>query len=66
MHVLHQTPEGAPVFTPGEAVAEEMSELKAGDGEKVSAYSRGKGKVERGRGDWGGKSGKGDGVEERS
>ena len=36
VHVLHQTPQGAPVFTLGESVAEEMDELKpVGSGEKV-------------------------------
>ena len=35
VHVLHQTPQGAPVFTTGEKVAEEMEELRAGEGEKV-------------------------------
>ncbi|MCJ1299502.1 hypothetical protein MMC08_002294 [Hypocenomyce scalaris] len=36
VHVLHQTPQGAPVFTLGESVAEEMDELKpVGSGEKT-------------------------------
>lgn len=29
IHVLHKTPEGAPVFTPGTDLAEEFKELKA-------------------------------------
>lgn len=33
IHVLHKTPEGAPVFTPGTDLAEEFKELKAKDGE---------------------------------
>ena len=35
VHILHATPEGAPVFTPGTELAEEFGELKAGEGEKV-------------------------------
>ena len=47
VHVLHQTPQGAPVFTLGESVAEEMDELKPmGSGEKVreSLGVRGRGR----------------------
>lgn len=29
VHVLHKTPEGAPIFTPGTLLAEEFKELKA-------------------------------------
>jgi nicotinamidase-related amidase len=29
VHVLHKTPEGAPIFTPGTGLAEEFKELKA-------------------------------------
>lgn len=29
IHVLHQTPEGAPIFTPGTQLAEEFKELTA-------------------------------------
>ncbi|KAF4550479.1 Isochorismatase-like protein [Elsinoe fawcettii] len=35
VHVVHQTPDGAPVFTSGTPLAEEFSELKPKDGEKV-------------------------------
>ena len=35
VHVVHQTPDGAPVFTPGSRFAEEFDELKPKDGEKV-------------------------------
>lgn len=37
VHVVHETPQGAPVFTPGTELAEEFQELTpgAGDGEKV-------------------------------
>lgn len=49
VHVLHRTPEGAPVFTPGEGVAEEMSEVRAEGGEKVSVCSSA-GEEERGGG----------------
>jgi len=35
VHVLHQTPEGAPVFTPGKPVSEEMQGLEPREGEKV-------------------------------
>ncbi|KAH7313546.1 isochorismatase hydrolase [Stachybotrys elegans] len=34
-HVVHETPEGAPVFTPGTELAEEFSELTPKDGEPV-------------------------------
>ncbi|KAI4643688.1 hypothetical protein J4E93_006700 [Alternaria ventricosa] len=34
IHILHQTPEGAPVFTPGTDLAEEFKEVKAQDGEE--------------------------------
>lgn len=68
VHVLHQTPEGAPVFTPGKGVAEEMSELKAREGEKVCARGcgcrggRGAGGEKRGWG-WGGDEGMGKKIE---
>ncbi|KAH7120246.1 Isochorismatase-like protein [Dactylonectria estremocensis] len=35
IHVLHATPEGAPVFTPGTKLAEEFDELTPKEGEKV-------------------------------
>lgn len=35
IHVVHEVPEGAPVFTPDTALAQEFSELKPKDGEKV-------------------------------
>ncbi|PNS19047.1 ATP-dependent DNA helicase MER3 [Sphaceloma murrayae] len=35
VHVVHQTPEGAPVFTPNTELAEEFEELKPKSGEKV-------------------------------
>ncbi|PVI01211.1 Isochorismatase hydrolase [Periconia macrospinosa] len=35
VHVLHQTPEGAPIFTPGTELAKEFEEVKAKDGETV-------------------------------
>lgn len=35
VHVVHATPEGAPVFTPGTKLAEEFAELKPRDGEAV-------------------------------
>ncbi|KAF2816158.1 Isochorismatase hydrolase [Mytilinidion resinicola] len=37
VHILHATPEGAPLFTPGTALAEEFKEVKAEkrDGEEV-------------------------------
>ncbi|RHZ57990.1 putative isochorismatase family hydrolase [Aspergillus thermomutatus] len=35
VHVVHQTPQGAPVFTPGTALAEEFEELTPRAGEKV-------------------------------
>lgn len=35
MHVLHQVPDGAPIFTPGTDLAEEFEELKPKEGEKV-------------------------------
>ncbi|MCJ1248076.1 phospholipase C type enzyme [Trapelia coarctata] len=35
VHILHQVPEGAPVFTPGKPLAEEMDVVKAKQGEKV-------------------------------
>ncbi len=34
VHVVHKVPEGAPVFTPNTALAEEFDELKARPGEK--------------------------------
>ena len=35
VHVLHETPAGAPLFTPGTDLAEEFDELKPMDGEAV-------------------------------
>ncbi|KAL4977918.1 Isochorismatase-like protein [Aspergillus desertorum] len=35
VHVVHQTPSGAPVFTPNTPLAEEFAELKPASGEKV-------------------------------
>ncbi|PKS05623.1 hypothetical protein jhhlp_008142 [Lomentospora prolificans] len=35
VHVVHDTPPGAPVFTPGTKLAEELEELTPKDGEKV-------------------------------
>ncbi|RMZ21972.1 hypothetical protein D0859_14005 [Hortaea werneckii] len=35
VHVVHDTPQGAPVFTPGSKLAEEYDELKPMEGEKV-------------------------------
>lgn len=35
VHISHKTPDGAPVFTPGTALAAEFDELKPRDGEKV-------------------------------
>lgn len=35
VHVVHKTPEGAPVFTPGTALAEEFDEVRQRGGEKL-------------------------------
>ncbi|KAL3481382.1 Isochorismatase-like protein [Aspergillus californicus] len=35
VHVVHEVPQGAPVFTPGTPLAEEFTELKPAAGEKV-------------------------------
>jgi nicotinamidase-related amidase len=35
VHILHKTPEGAPIFTPGSKLAEEFPSLKAKDGEEL-------------------------------
>ena len=35
VHILHKTPEDAPIFTPDTPLAEEFDALKAKDGEKV-------------------------------
>ena len=35
VHILHDTPDGAPVFTPGRDVSEEFDEVRAKEGEKV-------------------------------
>jgi nicotinamidase-related amidase len=35
VHILHATPEGAPLFTPGTELAEEFEEVKAKEGEEV-------------------------------
>ena len=39
VHVLHDTPDGAPLFTPGTELAEEFSELQPKDSEKVCTSS---------------------------
>ncbi|KAF1943921.1 Isochorismatase hydrolase [Clathrospora elynae] len=35
IHVMHKTPEGAPIFTPGTELAEEISDVRAKDGEET-------------------------------
>jgi len=35
VHILHKTPDGAPIFTPGTNLAEEFPSLKAKDGEEL-------------------------------
>jgi nicotinamidase-related amidase len=35
VHIVHEVPEGAPVFTPGTDLAKEFSELTPKEGEKV-------------------------------
>ncbi|KAH6644471.1 Isochorismatase-like protein [Boeremia exigua] len=35
VHVMHQTPEGAPIFTPGTELANEFSNVAAKDGEEI-------------------------------
>lgn len=40
VHVVHLTPEGAPVFTPNSHLAEELSELEPKAGEKVIGKRR--------------------------
>lgn len=35
VHVVHETPDGAPVFTPGTSLAAEFDELEPRGGEKV-------------------------------
>lgn len=35
VHVVHQVPEGTPIFTPGTALAKEFEELTPKSGEKV-------------------------------
>jgi nicotinamidase-related amidase len=35
IHVVHKVPDGAPVFTPGTALAEEFAELKPTNGEHL-------------------------------
>ncbi|EXJ91057.1 hypothetical protein A1O1_04164 [Capronia coronata CBS 617.96] len=40
VHVVHKTPDGAPVFTPGTALAEEFEELQPRPGEKVIEKER--------------------------
>jgi nicotinamidase-related amidase len=35
IHIVHQVPDGAPVFTPGSALAEEFDELAPREGEPV-------------------------------
>ena len=40
VHVVHQTPPGAPVFTPDTQLAKEFAELSPRDGEKVIAKQK--------------------------
>lgn len=35
VHILHKTPDGAPIFTPGTELADEFPSLKAKDGEEL-------------------------------
>ena len=42
VHVVHSTPDGAPVFTPGTELAEEFDELKPKEGEHVSRCRQGR------------------------
>lgn len=35
VHIVHKTPDGAPLFTPGTSLAAEFSELEPKGGEKV-------------------------------
>lgn len=35
VHILHKTPEGAPIFTPNTPLADEFAALKAKDGENL-------------------------------
>lgn len=35
VHIVHKTPDGAPLFTPGTSLAAEFAELAPRDGEKV-------------------------------
>jgi nicotinamidase-related amidase len=35
IHILHKTPDGAPIFTPGTSLVEEFPALKAKDGEEL-------------------------------
>lgn len=35
VHIVHKTPDGAPLFTPGTSLAKEFSELEPKSGEKV-------------------------------
>lgn len=37
VHIVHKTPDGAPLFTPGTSLAKEFSELEPKSGEKVIA-----------------------------
>lgn len=37
VHIVHKTPDGAPLFTPGTSLAKEFSELEPKAGEKVVA-----------------------------
>ncbi|KAI4280433.1 MAG: hypothetical protein L6R35_005888 [Caloplaca aegaea] len=39
VHVVHDTPEGAPLFTPGTELAEEWEELRPGEGEESETGS---------------------------
>ena len=38
IHILHKVPDGAPVFTPGEAVSQEMKGVEAKGDEKVRGH----------------------------
>lgn len=37
VHIVHKTPDGAPLFTPGTSLAKEFDELEPRSGEKVIA-----------------------------
>lgn len=58
MHVTHSVPDGAPVFTPGTALAEEFEELKPREGEMVLGKNHPSAFAETGLGEMLGKGGK--------